>query len=242
MVKTRLDYILPFLLSVLSAQYASTTEYKCNPEHPCGCSTQSVIISELSTYEIARFDSWNWLVSLQNENGSHLCHGSILNENFIITAAHCLPKTPRSLSNITICIGADRLSDSCREQHAIDKVTTHPLYDDETFENDIALIRIRTPLNFINKSIARICLAQEDLQVDAEVMAISWNTNDTINDLQQMRMQIPDQSTETCGSVSIDQQLQLCVPILTNSRILLWSLIVCHLIRFSSSSNRFLST
>ena len=238
MVKTRFDFILLLLLSVLYAQYVLTSEYKCSSEDPCGCSTQPA-----TTDESARENSWNWLVSLQDKNG-HFCHGSILSEKYIITAAHCLRKTIYPLSNITICIAANRLSDSCREYYAIDNAISHPLYNHETFENDIALIRVQTSLNFINKSIARICLPNADLQMDTDLIAPSWNTNETsniTNDLEQMKMQIVNQSMDTCASTLFNHQTQLCVATLTNSRALLRSMIVCHLIRFCLSFDRFLS-
>ena len=35
-------------------------------------------------------NSWNWIVSLQTASGFHFCGGSILNENWVITASHCV--------------------------------------------------------------------------------------------------------------------------------------------------------
>ena len=48
-----------------------------------------------STYKIvggteASDHSWNWIVSLQSDSGFHFCGGTILNENWVITASHCL--------------------------------------------------------------------------------------------------------------------------------------------------------
>ncbi|XP_075438994.1 chymotrypsinogen B-like [Ascaphus truei] len=33
--------------------------------------------------------SWPWQVSLQNQTGFHFCGGSLINPNWIISAAHC---------------------------------------------------------------------------------------------------------------------------------------------------------
>lgn len=198
MIKERGYLLLNVLLVFLLLQ--------CNRQETCGCSAQSAIIPEDDIHQTVRHYSWNWLVSLRDTSG-YFCHGSIISERYIITAAHCLQKTIDPLSSITICIGTDR----CEEQYAIDNFIRYPSYNDQTFENDIALIRVRMPFNFTDGRIARICLPDEHRSKIRDVITVNWNARKReINRIQQMRMQIVDESTNTYSVTRLDHRVQLC--------------------------------
>ena len=209
MINERLHLFLLFFQCILAI------EYVCNPQDACGCSGQPVIISEHMTHQTVRDNSWNWLVSLRDTSG-HLCDGSIISERYVITAAHCLQKTTDPLSSITICVGANRLSDSCEEQYAIDSFICYPSDNDQTRPNEIALVRVHTPFDFTDQRIARICLPDDYLPEIRDVIAVSWKARKLgSNRLQQMRMQIVDESRDTYSVTSV----QLCADALRKSKI-----------------------
>jgi secreted trypsin-like serine protease len=183
----------------------------------CGCSTQSAIVTKIIRSEDARPNTWGWTVSLRSGN-NHLCGGSILNQWYIITAAHCLEKRMHSLSTITICAGTTRLSGPCSQTRSAQHVINHSEYNNGTMENDIALIRVNIAFDFANTSIARICLPNathhnEYPQVGRYVIAVGWGQTEKENysdALQQVTVRVVNRSEDSCHRVVRNHRLQLC--------------------------------
>ena len=128
---------------------------------PAGCSRRPHVSLKINGGQSALFSNWDWIVSIRDSN-YHFCGGSILNERHIITAAHCFENRTNITSIMTVCAGTFRLSDPCHQRRTIHSVISHPLYKRATFENDIALVRLATPLDFSDYSLTPICLPSVD--------------------------------------------------------------------------------
>ncbi|XP_003426198.1 mite allergen Der f 3-like [Nasonia vitripennis] len=84
-------------------------------------------------------------VSLQRY-GSHFCGGSVLNENYVVTAAHCLQGSPPD--GISIVVGTLEYKKPGQTREAV-KITIHERFSPaNSYSNDVALIKINTPFKF----------------------------------------------------------------------------------------------
>nr|ABC33918.1 serine proteinase [Penaeus chinensis] len=119
--------------------------------------------------ETADFESEIWLALLgyrdsSSEDIQFLCAGSLINERYLVTAAHCVNPAllkPKQFKLEVIRVGEkDLTSDTnCNDtprprcippsQDFIpEDIIQHPGYDSKTFANDVAIIRLSSPVDF----------------------------------------------------------------------------------------------
>uniref|UniRef100_A0A8C7XUU5 Peptidase S1 domain-containing protein n=1 Tax=Oryzias sinensis TaxID=183150 RepID=A0A8C7XUU5_9TELE len=98
--------------------------------------------------EDAPAGGWPWQASVHNN--STLCGGSLISRRWVLTAARCLSRS------------ADSHTQMGQNPHVVtrwvSKVIKHPDYDPGTHKNDLALLRLSSPVNFTNY-IRPVCLA-----------------------------------------------------------------------------------
>jgi len=87
-----------------------------------------------------------WQVSLQSSSGSHFCGGSILNENWILTAQHCVNNGTTISKPARIEAGTTTISGS-GQVRSVAEVIVYPGYVDASKGKDVALLRLSTPLD-----------------------------------------------------------------------------------------------
>uniref|UniRef100_A0A8C2ZFX6 coagulation factor Xa n=1 Tax=Cyclopterus lumpus TaxID=8103 RepID=A0A8C2ZFX6_CYCLU len=100
-----------------------------------------------------------WQALLLNEDDVGFCGGTILNEYIILTAAHCMNES----RYIYVKLGEfDVLVDHGTEAtHRVETIITHNRYRPNTYHNDIALIKLATPIKF-SRFILPACLPEQD--------------------------------------------------------------------------------
>ncbi|CAI5676470.1 unnamed protein product [Oreochromis niloticus] len=109
--------------------------------------------------QVAPVGSWPWQVSLQR-SGSHFCGGSLINSQWVLTAAHCFQTTPAGL---TVTLGLQSLQGSNPNavSRTVTQIINHPNYNSGTNDNDICLLQLSSSVNFTSY-ISPVCLAASD--------------------------------------------------------------------------------
>uniref|UniRef100_A0A7N8WTR5 Peptidase S1 domain-containing protein n=1 Tax=Mastacembelus armatus TaxID=205130 RepID=A0A7N8WTR5_9TELE len=94
--------------------------------------------------------NWPWQASVHIFD-AYICGASLINKEWVMTAAH---------SDWTVVLGrqnqeGDNLNEVSRR---VAKIVLHPKYDSNTADNDIALLRLSSPVQFTDY-IRPVCLA-----------------------------------------------------------------------------------
>lgn len=154
-----------FLLATCFTLFASTL----------GCGVPSIRPSVSGYYKIvngqnAASGSWPWQVSLQDSRGFHFCGGSLISQNWVVTAAHC----GVSARNHRVILGEyDRQSGAEPIQvKTISRVISHPYYNSRNFNNDITLLKLSSPVQSTAR-VAPVCLATSSTSVPSGTMCVT---------------------------------------------------------------------
>uniref|UniRef100_A0A4W6G6H9 chymotrypsin n=1 Tax=Lates calcarifer TaxID=8187 RepID=A0A4W6G6H9_LATCA len=132
--------------------------YRCIPTWDCGVAPLN---TRIVGGENATAGAWPWQVSMHRT--AHVCGGTLINDQWVLTAAHCI--TTNSVSAWTLYFG--RLTQSGSNVHEVSRtvsqVIIHPDYNNTLFNNDIALMKLSSPVSFTDY-IRPICLASNSSQ------------------------------------------------------------------------------
>uniref|UniRef100_UPI003AAF6F74 transmembrane protease serine 9 n=1 Tax=Centroberyx gerrardi TaxID=166262 RepID=UPI003AAF6F74 len=101
--------------------------------------------------------SWPWQVSMHyNPAASHICGGTLISDQWVLTATHCMI----SLSDWTLYMGRQTQIGSNPNEvtRSVSQIIVHPDYNNTFLNNDIALMKLSSPVSFTSY-IRPICLA-----------------------------------------------------------------------------------
>ncbi|KAM6973022.1 ST14 transmembrane serine protease matriptase a [Aplochiton taeniatus] len=151
-------------------------------EENCNCGKSQFRTSRIVGGQAAEEGEYPWQVSLHLKNQGHVCGASIINERWLVTAAHCVQDDAKvrysqpgtweaymGLHTQSLKTGRNVVRRDLRQ------IISHPYYNAYTFDNDIALMELESPLTFTD-FIRPVCLPapQHDFPVGDSVWISGW--------------------------------------------------------------------
>ena len=142
-----------------------------------------------------------FMVSLQSGGwfGGHFCGGSLVREDWVVTAAHCV--VGESPSSIDVKIGLHNVNGTTGNQtRDVVEIIIHPNYSNNSLNNDYALLRLDEPIT----NFEPIQLATSDSHDDEPVMSttMGWGATSSGGSSSNFLLEVDVPIDDSCGSYS----------------------------------------
>jgi len=125
----------------------------------------------------------------------YFCGGTILDAKTILTAAHCYYGADLTAGNFFIAAGAVHVLDASAQTAFVESIILHESYnpgepgsDDYNLNNDIAILKLKTPLTF-NDKVGPACLPDASFNPEGIAVASGWGLTGQFPDVETSDLQ-----------------------------------------------------
>ncbi|XP_069853436.1 cationic trypsin-3-like [Dipodomys merriami] len=112
-------------------------------------------------------NSLPYQVSLNSEG--HICGGSLISDQWVLSAAHCYEH------QLQVHLGEHNIHAIEGDEQFIDaaKIIPHPEYKEDTIDNDIMLIKLKSPAT-INSRVSTVSLPRSCASAGTQCLVSGW--------------------------------------------------------------------
>lgn len=152
-----------------------------NANHPAGTCGIRPVGNRIVNGQVAKEGDWPWMCSMLF-NGRHICGGSLMNEQWIVTAAHCVSDLTASKYQMECGLHHRNNKEPWTRKFSVKRIIRNPNYSSSNMRNDIALMELTTPVYISGKNeyddyISPVCIPTEHTSFKGEVSyATGWGT------------------------------------------------------------------
>ena len=166
-------------LALLNTTESSDTETN-QPEFRTRCGLRPLVsrAGKIVGGKGAQFGEWPWQVLVREATWLGLftknkCGGVLITDKYVITAAHC---QPGFLASLVAVFGEFDISGELESKRSITKnvrrVIVNRGYDPATFENDLALLELESPVQF-DEHIVPICMPKDGIDFTGRMATVT---------------------------------------------------------------------
>jgi len=160
-------------------------------------------------------DEWPWLAALVHKDGrgsGQYCGATLISDTHVLTAAHCIK--PFKQSDIRVKLGEydfEQEGETKDQTFTLASMKIHERYDDVTFENDIAILKLNGVATR-SESVWPICLPPPDEQfTNRRAFVIGWGTiyfgGPVSNTLQEVNVRVWENSQCAANYAQLDRNV-----------------------------------
>lgn len=156
--------------------------------------------------------TYPWMVSLQNKGGGHFCGGSLLDKQWVLTAAHCVENESADGMQVVVADYNTQQEDSGEVKANVEGIYLHKGYGESGGnDHDIAILKLATEVDktLVNAGSNTFI---DGLAVSTPLTVIGWGNTSTTGEefpdiLQQVEVPLSDHASCTTAYGGIGQSI-----------------------------------